>query len=244
MRALWKVTQCYLAMALRQSVGWIVLVCGVVALAGGGVMREFHFGSAEARFLTHYAAAVANGAGAVLAATLLPALFHQSLAAGTTVALLLHGARRGQILLGQFLATTVALGWLLVICAMCYGALMWLLGHGAVIETGLQVLARSALPLLVMAAAAALATVICRSALLATGLTLGIALAGHLVGMAGPVAAASTGIAHLTWSIVRGCVPDFARFDTLSAGMALVYAGAFVALYLGTALGLYSRREL
>lgn len=244
MRTLWKITQCYLAMALRQRLGWIVLGCGIVAVAGGGVVREFHFGSAEVRFLTHYAAAVVTGAGAVLAAVLLPVLFHESLTAGTTVTLLMHGARRGQILLGQFFATTVVLGWLLVICALSYSALMLMLGHGTALDAGWRVLARSALPLLVIAAGATLVTVICQRTVLASVLTLGLALAGYLVDAARPTGWAANGVMRYTWTLVHGVVPDFALFDILGTGTAFAYACAFVFLYLGAALGVFSRREL
>ena len=243
MRVWWKVTQYYLAVAVRQRAGWLVIACGALLVLGGAVVRDFHFGSAEARFLTDYSASVVALAGTLLLALLVPALFHDSLRNGTAVSLLMHGARRETLLLAQLSAAVVVLGWLLLVCVLGYGATMMALGHAAEMESGMRLLARGALPLLVIAAAGGCASTLTRAPFLATLLTLGFSVAGHLSAAAGSALAHAQGAAHVAWFVLGCCVPDFALFDTLPYLAALGYAGAFVLLYAGAGVWLFSRRE-
>lgn len=242
-RTLWHVTQFYLAVAVRQRVGWALVVVGAVLTLGGSIAREFNFGSAELRFLIDYAASVMGGIGALAGALLLPALLGDSLRNGTAVALQMHGAPRWSLLAGSVGSVVVVLGWLLVVCALCFAGLLIRMGHAEGLALAGNLVARSALPLLVVVGASALASAICRGAVLATLLTLALAVAAHLGTALEHAIARSTGAARIGWGLFRLVVPDFSLCERMPYEWALAYAGVFAALYGLAALWVFSRRE-
>ncbi|WP_415907514.1 hypothetical protein [Oleiharenicola sp. Vm1] len=80
LRQFWALAQLWIAVALRLRAGWAVGAAAVALVAGGALVRELHFGSAEAGFLVDYAAGVVAAGGAVLAALVGPALFFEGCA--------------------------------------------------------------------------------------------------------------------------------------------------------------------
>lgn len=241
LRQFWALAQFSLAVALRLRVGWLVAAGAVAFVAGGALLRELHFGSAEAAFVIDYAGGVLAVGGALLAALVGPALFFDGLRSRTTVVLLLHGARRGAIVAAQIAATLVALGWTTVLCALATAGLLRWLGHGALVGEGTRALAHGAGPLLVLAAASVFFAALTRGALLATMLTLALAFAGHLAPVLGQATAHATGLARASWTLLSWLVPNFAGAGGVGN---TAYFIAYALLYGALAAWVFSRREL
>lgn len=244
LRQFWGLAQLSLAVALRLRVAWLLLLAAFALAVGGAVLREFHFGSAEARFLTDYVCALFGSAGALVAALVGPALFQEGLRSGTTVVLLMHGARPGALVAAQVLAVVVLLGWLLVLCALALAVLMAWVGHPETITAGLHALARGAGGAVLLAAAGVCFATLARSAVLASTLTLALGVAGHLAPMISHAQAQASAGGHLLWMVLGWLVPDLSLFGVAPAGRAFVYAGAYAAVYVGLASWSMARREL
>lgn len=244
LRQFWALAQFALAVALRLRVGWAIAGVMLVLVAGGALLRELHFGGAEARFLIDYAAGVLACGGSVLVALVGPAVFFEGLRSGTTVVLLLHGARRGGVAVAQIMAAGVAVGWLATLCALATTGLLAALGHGAWTGEALAGLARAMGPLLVLAAAGVFFAGLARSALLATTLTLALAFAGHLAPILASASAHTRGIAQAGWTILGWLVPNFGMADGASAVAAAGYFAAYALVYAGLAAWVFSHREL
>lgn len=244
LRQFWALAQLWIAVALRLRAGWAVGAAAVALVAGGALVRELHFGSAEAGFLVDYAAGVVAAGGAVLAALVGPALFFEGLRSHTTAVVLLHGARRSAVAGAQILATGVVLGWMTVLGILATLALLQATGHGAVAGEAGRALARASGPLLVLAPAGVFLASLVRSALLATVLTLALAVAGHLAPVIGHAAAAATGLARAGWTLLSWLIPNFGVADAAPAARAGAYFVAYAAVYTVLAGWSFSRREL
>lgn len=243
-RQFWALTQFALAVAVRLRAGWAIAGAVVALIAGGALLRELHFGGAEARFLVDYAAGVLATAGAMLVALVGPAVFFEGLRSGTTVVLLVHGARRGGVVAAQIAAVGVAVGWLATLCALATIALLGALGHGVWTGEALVALARATGPLLVLAAASVFFAGLARSALLATTLTLALAFAGHLAPVLASASAHPGGMAQAGWTILGWLVPNFGVADSASPAGAAGYFAAYALVYATLAGWVFSRREL
>lgn len=244
LRQFWASVQFWLAVSLRLRAGWVIVATAVGLVAGGALVRQLHFGTAEAGFLVDYTAGVLACGGAVFAALVGPGVFFEGLRTRTTVVVLLHGARRGQVVVAQVLTTVVALGWLAVLCAATAGVLFHSLGHGAFVIDAWRALARGVGPLLVLGAAGVFFATLTRGALLATVLTLALALAGHLAAVVAQVGERTTGLARLTWTVLSWLVPNFAVADYAPAAIATAYFAGYSLLYVGLAAWVFSHREL
>ncbi|MBI2514528.1 MAG: hypothetical protein HYV96_21345 [Opitutae bacterium] len=244
LRRSWALVQFSLAVVLRLRVGWSIGLGAIMLVAGGALLREMHFGSAEAGFLVDYVGAILALGGALLAALAGPAVFFEGLRARTTVVLLLHGAPRGAVVAAHVAAVLVVLGWLAVLCALAAVALLHGLGHGAFAGAALVVLARGAGPLVVLAAAGVFFATLTRGALLATVLTLALALAGHLAPAIAHAAAHVTGAARAGWTLLGWLVPNFSAAEGASGLIVAVYFVAYAIVYTALAAWVFSRREL
>lgn len=244
LRQFWASVQFWLAVSLRLRVAWVIVTTAVGLVAGGALVRQLHFGTAEAGFLVDYTAGVLAFGGAVFAALVGPGVFFEGLRTRTTVVVLLHGARRGQVVAAQVSATAIALGWLALLCAAAAGVLFHLLGHGALVGDVLRALGRGVGPLLVLAAAGVFFATLTRGALLATALTLALALAGHLAAVVAQVGERASGLARLAWTVLNWLVPNFAVADYAPAAIAAAYFAGYSLLYAGLAAWVFSRREL
>lgn len=243
-RQFWALTQFALAVALRMRAGWAIAAAAMALVTGGALLRELHFGGAEARFLIDYAAGVLAFAGAVLVALVGPAVFFEGLQSGTTSVLLVHGARRGGVVAAQIAASGVAVGWLTALCALATTGLLAALGHGAWTGEALAALARAMGPLLVLAAASVFFAGLARSALLATTLTLALAFAGHLAPIVASASAHTRGISPAGWTILGWLVPNFGVADSATTVAAAGYFAVYALVYAGLAGWVFSRREL
>jgi len=244
LRSFWALTQLWLAVAVRLRVAWGLGVAAVALIGGGAVLREFHFGSAEVVFLIDYAATVFALSGSLLAALAGPALFFSGLQSRVTTIVLLHGGARSQLVLAQAVALAMVLGWLAVLCGAAVAVLFPLIGHGMATGGALRVLALELAPLLVTAVMSVFFATICRSALLATTLTLAGTLAGRLAPAIGFAAGKATGAGKLVWLLLGWLVPDLAIGESAPLAMALGYLAAYGILYVGLAAWCFSRRDL
>ncbi|HLP26616.1 MAG TPA: hypothetical protein VK477_13125, partial [Acidobacteriota bacterium] len=166
LRQFWALVQFWLAISLRLRAGWVIVALAVGLVAGGVLVRELHFGSAEAGFLVDYAAGVLACGGALFAALVGPGIFFEGLRTRTTAVVLVHGARRPELIAAQALATLIALGWLTLLCAGAATVLFCTLGHGAFGAEVVHALARAFGPLLVIGAAGIFFATLTRGALL------------------------------------------------------------------------------
>jgi hypothetical protein len=244
LRQFWALVQFSLAVALRLRAAWGIAFAATALVAGGALLREFHFGSAEPRFLVDYAVAVFSLGGTLLAALTGPAIFFEGLRSRTSVLLLMHGARRGAVTTAQIAAVLVMLGWLGVLCAAASWLLLRGLGHEAVLRAAMLQLARAAGPLALLAAMGVFFATLTRGALLATTLTLAGAACGQLVSVAPSMAARSTGAAQVAWQAFGWLVPNLALAESLDGVRAALYFAGYTALFAGLAAWAFSRREL
>jgi len=244
LRQYWALVQFWLAVVLRLRAGWVIVALAVAFVAGGVVMRQLHFGTAEAGFLVDYAAGVLASGGAVFAALVGPGIFFEGLRTRTTTVVLLHGVRRSELVAAQVAATIVALGWLALLCSVAAVALFHGLGHGALASEVVRALARALGPLLVVGAAGIFFATLTRSALLATTLTLALGLAGHLAVVIAHAAERASVAGQIVWWALGACVPRFAAADNAPAALAVAYFGGYALLYTGLAAWVFSRREL
>lgn len=244
LRQYWALVQFWLAIALRLRAGWAIGAIALALVAGGALMRQLHFGSAEAGFLVDYAAGVLASGGAVFAALVGPGIFFEGLRTRMTAVVLLHGARRAKLVAAQVAATLVAVGWLALLCILATAVLFLALGHGALASEAMRALARAMGPLLVVGAAGVFFSTLTRSALLATTLTLGLALGGHLAAAIVEVGETASAAGRLAWGAVGALVPHFAVADRAPAAVVVTYFGFYALLYTGLGAWVFSRREL
>jgi hypothetical protein len=244
LRQFWALVQFWLAVALRLRAGWIVVAVAVGLVGGGALVQQMHFGPAEGAFLIDYVAGVVAWGGSWFAALVGPALFFEGLRTRTTVVVLMHGARRGAMVAAQIVATGIALGWLLVLSAVAAIGLLQMLEHSALIGEGARALSHAAGPLLVLAAASVFFATLTRSALLATGWTLALALAGHLAPVIAQASERAGGLERALWTALSWMVPNFGVADGASTAGALGYFASYTLLYAGLAAWVFSHREL
>lgn len=244
LRQYWALVQFWLAVALRLRAGWVIVALAVALVAGGALMRQLHFGTAEAAFLVDYAAGVLASGGAVFAALVGPGIFFEGLRTRTTTVVLLHGVRRSELVVAQVAAMTVALGWLALLCAVAAVALFHGLGHGAFVPDVLSALARALGPLLVVGAAGVFFATLMRSALLATTLTLALAIAGHLSVVVAHAGERASIAGQIVWRTLGVLVPQFAVADNASTLLVAAYFGFYILLYTALGAWVFSRREL
>ncbi len=240
----WALVQFWLAVVLRLRAGWVIVAVVVAFVAGGALMRQLHFDTAEVFFLVDYAAGVLAGGGAAFAALVGPGIFFEGLRTRATTVVLLHGVRRSELVAAQVAATVVALGWLALLCGVAAVALFHGLGHGAFVPDVVRALVRALGPLLVVAAAGIFFATLTRSALLATTLTLALALAGHLAAVVAHAAERASVAGQIVWWALGACVPRFAVADDAPAVLAAAYFGGYALLYTGLGAWVFSRREL
>lgn len=244
LRRFWALVQFWLAIALRLRAGWVIVGIALALVAGGALVRQLHFGTAEAGFLVDYAAGVLASGGAVFAALVGPGIFFEGLRTRTTVVVLLHGVRRSELVAAQVAATLVAVGWLALLCIVAAAGLFCALGHGALASEGMRALARAMGPLLAVGAAGVFFATLTRSALLATTLTLGLALAGHLAAVIVHVGDSASAAGRLARGAMGALVPHFAVADSAPAALVAAYFGFYALLYTGLGAWVFSRREL
>lgn len=244
LRQFWALTQLWLALALRLRVAWGLAIVAMALIGGGAVLREFHFGSAERAFLIDYGAAVFALSGSFLAALTGPALFFSGLHSRVTPIVLVHGGARGRLIAAQAIALAVVVGWLAVLCGAAVAVVIPLIGYVDATGTAVRVIAWEIAPLLVTAALSLFLATICRSALLATTLTLAGAVAGRLAPVIAFAAGKATGAGKVVWLLLSWLVPDLAIGDSVPPGPAMAYLAAYAALYVGLAAWCFSRRDL
>lgn len=244
LRQFWALTQFWLTLAVRLRVAWGLGLAAVALIAGGAVLREFHFGSAERVFLIDYGAAVFALGGSLMAALTGPALFFAGLQSRVTSIVVVHGGARGGVIVAQAIALAVVLGWLAVLCSMAIAVVFPAIGHAAATGTAVRMLALELAPLFATAAMSLFLATICRNALLASTLTLAGALAGRLAPAVGFASAQATGAGKLPWLLLNVLVPDLAIGEKVALGWSLGYLAAYAALYLGLAAWCFSRRDL
>lgn len=242
-RIFWRLVQWQLAWLLHQRVAWVIGLTMLATLAASAALRGFNFGAAEPRFLQSVAVAAVLLAGTLLVALGGPALFFGGLETRSTELLLARGVGRTRLLAAQALAVLLVTGWLVVLGAIALTAVLAALGHGAAIGAALRALSASATSLLVLSGATIFACAIGRTALMASVLTLAVALAGHLASILAHVAMTSAGAERIAWRALGWLVPDF---SALAAGGAvgLLLAAAYAAAFLGAASWIFARREL
>lgn len=244
LRRFWALVQFSLAVALRLRAGWSIGLGAVALVAGGALLREMHFGSAEAGFLVDYVGVVFALGGAWLAALAGPAVFFEGVRSRTTAVLLLHGAPRGAVIAAHVAAVVVVLGWLAVLCGLVAVALLHGLGHEASTGEALRGLARGTGPLLVLGAAGVLFATLTRGGLLATVLTLALALAGHLAPAIAHAGTHVTGAGRVGWTLLGWLVPNFSAADDAPGLLAAGYFVAYAIVYTTLAAWVFSHREL
>lgn len=244
LRQFWALAHFWIAVALRLRVGWAIGFGAVALVAGGALLRELHFGSAEAGFLVDYVGAVFALGGSVLIALAGPTVFFEGLRTRTTAVLLAHRASRGAVLGAQLAAIIVLLGWLLAAVVAATVGLFSAVGHGSCLADAVRILAQTVGPLIALAAASVLFASLARHALLASALTLAMALAGHLAPVIAHAGVQATGASRAGWVLLAWLVPNFAVAERASTAVALGYFSAYAAIYVAMAVWVFSRREL
>ncbi len=240
----WHLTQFLLAQALHQRVGWLLATVALAVLAGAGALRGFNLGTEEPRFFTQLALLSLLLSGAFVAAFVGPALFCEGLATRTIPTLLMHGARRSEVVIGLLIALWTLLGWLVLLHAGTLAGVLIAYGHAPELAPALRAVASGFGPLLIVGAGSILAAMLLGRAVLSTAATLALACAGQLAPVIAFAQVRSSGVAQMGWTALEWLVPNFAVFETASPWAAATYAVSYASLYGCAAAFFFARREL
>jgi len=204
-------------------------------------LRGFNFGGEESRFVVDFAHSVLLVGGALLVSLAAPALVIGGMETRTSELLLVHGVRRTELVLAQFAAITVALGWLTILAIVATAGVLGTLDRSIDTMTVIRVICGEFPPLLVVSAAAVLAAVISRTAILATSLTLVFAFAAHAAPVLAHARERSVGWGRAGWMALDALLPNFAHATANVAGIG--YSLAYATVLLAGACVIFSHRE-
>ncbi len=243
-RQFWHLVQWQLAEALHQRVLWLVAAAAVGLVLSVGVLREFNFGAAEARFFVSVGQVTLALGGAVVVALLGPALVAGGLMQRTAQLLLARGVRRSGWVVANLAALAVAVGWLVVLLALALAAMLALHGHAEAIRPALRVLAVGAGGLLVWAAAAVFFATVFERTTPAAAATLALALASQLAPVLQHLAGRADGGAGWVWRVLAWLVPNLGGLETAAGGTVVLLVAGYAAVFAGAAVIVFSRREI
>jgi ABC-type transport system involved in multi-copper enzyme maturation permease subunit len=243
-RQFWHLVQWQLAEATHQRVLWLVAAAAVALVLSVGVLREFNFGAAEARFFVSVGQVTFALGGAVVVALVGPALVAGGLAQRTAHLLLARGVRRSAWVLANLAALAVAVGWLVVLLALALGAMLALHGHAEALPAALRGLGIGAGGVLVWAAAAVFFATVFERPTPASAATLAFALASQLAPVLAHLAARGEGWAGWGWRALAWLVPNLGGLETASGGGAALAVVGYVGVFAGAAVVVFSRREI
>lgn len=223
----------------RQRLPWYLAGVGLAMVLGTGLLRELNFGKAEQRFLRDFAEAVLVLGGTVLALLLPVGLLQGEMARSSLVLTTVRGVRRGEWLLGRWLAVAGVLVGLAALGHLLMAIMLRRYGHEMSWSELAEATLRLSLRLWLTAGFALMASVLARSAMLAWGMAIGLTLVAQLadiMGWAGQRAGAA-------WSWLGHFVPVFAVIDGASPWSAAIYALAYTGLFVGLACWAFLHRE-
>lgn len=240
---LWQAVQILLREIVHLRTGWlIVLVCAGV-VASGGLLRSFHFGSEEPRFMLGAAEFALRWGGVLLLAMLAAGLLRGGAAGGLAALLLVRGMSWLEWIVAVWLALLAATGALVAACAMGLALTLLAAGYAAAVPVCLGQLLLGVGPLAIVSGAALLAAAIARSAPLAVFLVLAIALAGQLAPIIRLAQQRSEGAGLRLWQALDFLVPDFSVFASGGGPWPALYALGYAVVFAAAAAWMFSRRE-
>lgn len=243
-RQFWQLVQWQLAEALHQRAPWLAGAAAVALVLSIGVLREFNFGAAEARFFVSIGQLTLLLAGTVTVALLGPALVGGGVTQRTAHVLFARGVRRADWVAANVAALAVVVGWLAVFLGAALAVMLARYGHGEAISPAMRAMAAGAGGLLVLAAAAVFFAAIFERPTPAAAATLGLALAAQLAPVLQHLAAHAQGAPAWGWRALAWIVPNLPGLETApGAGAALAVAG-YVVVFTAAAGIVFSRREL
>lgn len=239
----WLTTQVLQRELLHQRAGWVILLLSGGLVLLGGMLRSFHFGPEEPRFILGAAEFSLRWGGVLLLGQMAVALMRGGVASGLAGLFLTRGLSRLEWLAAVWLALLAAMGALVATCAGGLAATLVAAGHAAAVPAALAQLALGAGPLVIVSAAALVGATLARSGTLAVFLTLGVALAAQLAPIIRLALERSEGFARVGWRLMDFLVPDFSIF-VVGAGPGLAaYAAAYAGCYFAAAAWLIHRRD-
>ncbi len=254
--------------AVRQRLSRLLLAMLASSAAAALVLRDFHFGSSEQKFILDAGFGAVAMFGAILAIVATAQLFSAELERRTVLMVLAKPVRRTEFILGQLSGVLLLL---LVFCAsvtaLLVGLTWWPRGGPAAGAAGVAVPAVCGsaalcglvqwLKLGVLAAFTLLVSCYARSSLLAVMVGFGVLAIGHLHHLARDFyAVTGPAWAALVARLVSLALPDFQLFavaDRASAGGPwpggmlagiAVYALAYMGVLTALAVWFFRRREL
>ena len=243
-RQFWHLVQWQLAEALHQRVWWLVAAAAVGLVLSVGVLREFNFGAAEARFFVSVGQVTLGFGGAVLTALLGPTLLTGGLAQRTAHVLFARGVRRSDWVLANFAALAVVVGWLVVMLAGALVAMLALHGHADAIRPALRTLAVSVGGLVVWAAAAVFFATVFERTTPAAAATVALALASQLAPVWQHLAGRVDSAMGWGWRALAWVVPNLGGLESAAGGTVAVLVVGYAAVFVGAAMIVFSRREI
>lgn len=239
----WLATQVLQRELLHQRAGWVILLLSGGMVLAGGMLRAFHFGMEEPRFLLSAAEFSLRWGGVLLLGQMASALLRGGAASGLAVLFLTRGLSRLEWLASVWLALLAAVGALALTCAGGLVAILIAAGHVAVVPAALAQLALGAGPLVIVSGAALVGATLVRSGTLAVFLTLTIALAAQLAPVIRLAQERSEGFARWGWRALDFLVPDFSLFVGGGGPGLVLYALAYAVGFLAVAVWLMRRRD-
>lgn len=257
--------------AVRQKLFLILLLLALGLVAGAQLLREFHFGSHELKFLADIGFGAIAGFGAVLAVVAPAQLFFSELERRTILTLLAKPVWRDEFVLGKFVGVAVLTACFCAGLTALLAGVLWVRestlmrelpvamgGSGMINYVHLAVAGLLQwLKLLVLSALTLLVASYARTQLFTVVTGFLVWVSCHLQHIA-QAASAQAG-ASVSGVIVGGmarALPDFQLFNLSEIvggnqslpwsylGRVLLYAGGYVAVSCGLAVFCFRRREL
>lgn len=233
------------------------------ALVGASIfLTNFHFGSAEIRFINDLGQGVISLFGSILVVTLGAQLFFREIEQRTVLPILARPVTRSQFLLGKFVGTLApiiifTLGMLILVSLLLWWRSQSLAEDPSINRASLGGLLRETwtaggfqiLKFLVLGSMVFAVASFANSFSYTVSMGFALFFAAHLVHLAIDFYQAGEGVFFAALSFFLAyCLPDFRIFNEPPVDpeywKAILYSFVYTGVYLSLAVGFFHRREL